>query len=284
MGDGGKIDLGIVGPKDILISAQGGRAVNIVVGVKVVPDTAAQVRVEDGKVTWGEAPLVLNPWDEFAVEAALQAKEKFGGQVTVISMGDEAALEALRRALAMGCQQAIRIYDEPLAQADVLVTAQVLSAAIRKLNPDLVIFGRQAIDGDTASTPAAVAQVLGWPFVGLVTAFRGFDEGSKTLEVVRTLDEAKQTLRVPLPAVLTIAKEFAEPRYPSFIGIRKASRAKIPVWNLAELGLEIQPPRVTWPEVMQPPQREVVCQFIEGETPREIARKLVDKLIEEKVL
>ena len=90
---------------------------NIVVGVKVVPDTAAQVRVENGRVTWGDAPLVLNPWDEFAVEAALQAKEKFGGQVTVISMGDENALEALRRALAMGCQQAYRIYEESLVQA-----------------------------------------------------------------------------------------------------------------------------------------------------------------------
>ncbi len=257
---------------------------NIVVGVKVVPDTAAQVRVENGKVTWGDAPLVLNPWDEFAVEAALQAKEKFGGQVTVISMGDEHALEALRRALAMGCQQAYRIYEDALAQADALATADVLAAAIRKLEADLVLFGRQAIDGDTAMTPAAVAQRLGWPFVGLVTAFQGYDEGSRTLEVTRDLDGIKQNLRVPLPAVFTIAKEFAEPRYPSFMGIRKASRAQIPVWSLADLGLEAPAVKVAWPEVLQPPKREVQCQFITGDSPQEIAKKLVDKLIEEKVL
>lgn len=257
---------------------------NIVVGVKVVPDTAAQVRVENGRVTWGDAPLVLNPWDEFAVEAALQAKEKFGGQVQVLSVGDETALEALRKALAMGCQEAIRVYDETLVQPDALATAHVLAAAIRKLNPDLVLFGRQAIDGDTALTPVSVAQILGWPFVGLVSAFGEYDEGSRTLTVTRTLDEAKQTLKVTLPAVLTIAKEFAEPRYPSFLGIRKASRAQIPVWSLADLDLEAPQVRVQWPEVMQPPKREVQCEFITGETPQEIAKKLVDKLLQEKVL
>lgn len=257
---------------------------NIVVGVKVVPDTAAQVRVENGQVTWGDAPLVLNPWDEFAVEAALQAKEKFGGQVTVISMGDENALEALRRALAMGCQRAYRIYEESLLQADALSTAEVLAAAVRKLEADLVLFGRQAIDGDTAITPTAVAQRLGWPFVGLVTAFHHYDDDSKTLEVTRDLDGVKQNVRLRLPAVLTIAKEFAEPRYPSFMGIRKASRAQIPVWSLVDLGLEAPAVKVAWPEVIQPPKREVQCQFITGDSSQEIAKKLVDKLIEEKVL
>ncbi len=257
---------------------------NILVGVKVVPDTAAQVRVEDGRVTWGDAPLVLNPWDEFAVEAALQAKEKFGGRVQVLSVGDESALEALRKALAMGCQEAIRIHDPALNNPDALATARVLAAAVQKLQPDLVIFGRQAIDGDTALTPAAVARFLGWPFVGLVTAFGDFDQASGTLTVTRNLEEAKQVLRVRLPAVFTIAKEFAEPRYPTFLGIRKANRAKIPVWSLADLGIQAPEARVQWPEVMQPPKREVQCEFITGETPQEIAAKLVDKLIEEKVL
>lgn len=257
---------------------------NILVGVKVVPDTAAQVRVENGKVTWGEAPLVLNPWDEFAVEAALQAKEKFGAQVSVISVGDESALEALRRALAMGCQQAYRVHDAALERGDALATARVLAAAARKLQADLVLFGRQAIDGDTALTPAAVAQSLGWPFVGLVTAFGEYNADAKVLELTREMDGVKQHLRVSLPAVMTIAKEFAEPRYPSFMGIRRASRAKIPVWSLADLELEAPEPKVQWPEVMQPPQRKVECQFITGETPREIARKLIDKLLEEKVL
>jgi len=258
--------------------------VNILVGVKVVPDTAAQVRVENGEVTWGDAPLVLNPWDEFAVEAALQAKEKFGGRVQVLSIGDERALEALRKALAMGCQEAVRIYDASLGALDAMATARILAAAVQKLGPELVLFGRQAIDGDTALTPAAVAQILGWPFIGLVTAFGEYDAVSHTLTVTRNLDEAKQVVRVRLPAVFTVAKEFAEPRYPTFLGIRKANRAKIPVWSLADLGVEAPASRVQWPEVMQPPKREVQCEFITGETPQEIAARLVDKLLEEKVL
>ena len=257
----------------------------IVVPVKVVPDTAATIKVEDGRVTWGDAPLVLNPWDEFAVEAALQMVEKHGGTVAVVSVGDEHALEAIRKALAMGAKEAVRIHDPALAHADVRATAQVLAAAVRKMGDvDMVFFGRQAIDGDTGLTPMYTARALGWPFVGLVSAFPEMDPAGRTFTAERNVGEAKQTLRAPMPAVVTIAKEFAEPRYPSFMGIRKAARAKVPVWSLADLGLDAPTAKVRWPEITMPPKREVKVEFIEGATPREIAEKLVDKLIEAKVL
>src|SRR5512133_36234 len=105
---------------------------NIVVCIKQVPDSAAKVAVEGGRVTWGDAPLVMNPWDEYAVEAALQTAEASGGDVTVVSVGGEEAKEALKTALAMGCSQAILSSDPTLKGADSQATAQVLAAAIKK--------------------------------------------------------------------------------------------------------------------------------------------------------
>jgi len=123
---------------------------NIVVCVKQTPDTAATVSVEDGKVTWGDAPLVLNPWDEFAVEQALRTKEAHGGKVTAVSLGPEGAREALKQALAMGCDEAILLNDPAFASADTLVVSAALAGALRKLEGlDLAFFGRQAVDSDT---------------------------------------------------------------------------------------------------------------------------------------
>ena len=258
----------------------------IVVFVKVTPDTAATVKVDDsGNVTWGDAPLVLNPWDEYAVEAALQTKEAHGGSVTVVSMGDENALEAVRRALAMGCNDAILINDPALAEDDSLTTAKVLAAAVNKIGDvDMVFFGRQAIDGDTGLTPPQTARLLGWPYIGLVAAFRELDADGKTFVAERTIEEGRQVLSSKLPAVVSVGKDFGEPRYPSFMGIRKAARAKVPTWTLADLGMEAPVVKVRLPELMNPPKREVQCEFIEGDTPEEIADKLADKILAEKVL
>ena len=142
----------------------------IVVCVKQVPDSAAKVVVENGQVTWGDAPLVINPWDEYAVETALRAVETHGGEVTVVSVGGENAKEALKHALAMGCQAAILVSDPKLSGADSLMTSQVLAAAIQKIGGvELACFGRQAIDGDVGVTAAQTARVLGWPAFTLVS-------------------------------------------------------------------------------------------------------------------
>jgi electron transfer flavoprotein beta subunit len=255
----------------------------IVVCVKVVPDTAAKVVVENGRVSWGDAPLVINPWDEYAVEAALVQADASGGEVTALSMGGEEAKEALKHALAMGCQQAILISDPALAGADSFVTAHALAAAVRKIGAvDLVMFGRQAVDGDAGVTASQTGRVLGWPALTLTAAVRA--AGGGTITVERAIEEGRQVVQSKLPAVLSFVKDIGEPRYPSFMGIRKASRAAIPVWSAGDLGMAAPTPLTSWPEVMNPPQRQVATEMISGGSPQEIAEKLADKVMAEKVL
>jgi electron transfer flavoprotein beta subunit len=258
---------------------------NIVVCVKQVPDTAAKVVVENGQVTWGDAPLVINPWDEYAVETALLQEEEHGGEVTVISVGGEDAKEALKHALAMGCGNAILISDPSLTNADSLVTSQVLAAVIQKLGDvDVVFFGKQAIDGDVGVTAAQTARVLGWPALTLVSAISELDPGSKTISVERSVEEGRQVVAGQLPAVISVVKDIGEPRYPSFMGIRKASKAEIPLWSIADLGTEVSDPVVTWPDLFNPPKQEVVTEIISGTSAQEVAEALAEKIIEEKVL
>lgn len=255
----------------------------IVVCVKQVPDSAAKVVAENGQVNWGDAPLVINPWDEYAVEGALLQKEALGGDVTVISLGGENAKEALKHALAMGCSDAILISDPALSKLDSQAVARVLAAAIQKVGGvDLVFLGRQAIDSDTGVTTAQTARVLGWPALTLVSVIKSIDAGS--IQVERSMEEGHQAVSTRLPVVISVVKDFAEPRYPSFMGIRKASRAVIPVWSLADLGIAAPASVVTWPKVANPPVRDVTTEIITGGSPQEIAEKLVDRILAEKVL
>ncbi len=253
----------------------------IVVCVKQVPDTAAKVTADNGKVSWGDAPLVINPWDEYAVEAALQLAEKHGGEVTAISLGGEEAKEALKHALAMGCNEAVLVSDPALQDADTQSAARVLAAAARKAGAELVVFGKQAIDGDSGVTPAQTARALGWPAVTLAASVSL--EGS-TLKAERAMEEGRQQVETSLPAVISIVKDFGEPRYPSFMGIRKAAKAEIPAWSLADLGISAPAVAVRWTEIMNPPARQVTNEMITGSSPEEIANKLADKIMEEKVL
>ena len=259
---------------------------NIVVCVKQTPDTAATVTVEDGKISWGDAPLVLNPWDEFAVEEALLLKEAHGDEVTAISLGPEGATEALKLSLAMGCDQAILLSDPGLAGADSLVVSKALAGAIEHIGDvDMVLFGRSSVDSDTGVTGSQVARRLGWPSMSLVASITSIDPEGKQLEVERMLDEGRQNVSGPLPAVISVVKEINEPRYPSFMGIRKASKAEIPTWTLADIGIsESLQSAVTWPEVYAPEVEETDCEILEGDTPEAIGETLVQKLMEEKVL
>ena len=259
---------------------------NIVVCVKQAPDTAATVTVRDGEVSWGDAPLVLNPWDEYAVEQALLTKEEHGGKITAISLGPEDAKEALKTALAMGADEAILISDPAFAGIDTLVASKVLASAISKMEAvDLVFFGRSSVDSDSGVLGAQVARRLGWPSFSLVSAVNNLSPDDGTIEVERMIDEGRQIVKGSLPVVVSVVKEINEPRYPSFMGIRKASRTEIPLWSASELGLsDVPTPAMTWPEIFAPPKIETTCEFVEGETPAETAEKLADRLLEEKVI
>ncbi len=254
----------------------------IVVCVKQVPDSTAKVVVEQGRIIWGDAPLVINPWDEYAMEAALQQREALSGTVTAVTIGDESARETLRRALAMGADDAILISDPGLVNLDTQATAQVLAAVIRKIGAvDMAFFGRQAIDGDAGLVPAQTARLLGWPALTLASVIK-VEGGS--VHVERGIEEGRQIVTAKLPAVFSMTKDFGEPRYPSFMGIRKASRVEIPAWSLAGVGIAAPVSVITWPEIINPPSREITCEYITGSNPDEIAEALAAKILAEKVL
>jgi electron transfer flavoprotein beta subunit len=253
----------------------------IIACIKQVPDSEAKVRAENGNVSWGDAPLVINPFDEYAVEGALQQKEATGGTVTALCIGPESAREALKHALAMGADEAILVSDPALGELDTAGAARILAAAIQKIGADIVVFGRQTLDNGAGVTPAQTARVLGWPMLGLAGQIK-VQDGSVTVE--RVIEEGRQTVSAKLPAVVSVVQSIGEPRYPSFMGIRKASKATIPVWSLGELGVSAPEAVVRRTELMNPPARETAVEIITGETPQAIAETLVDKILAEKVL
>ena len=254
----------------------------IVACIKQVPDSEAKVSASGGKISWGEAPLVINPFDEYAVEGALQQKEAYGGSVTALCIGPESGKEALKHALAMGADDAILVSDPALNALDTQGAASLLAAAIKKIGGvDMVTFGRQTLDDGSGITAAQTARILGWPMLGLVGHIKV--EGGD-VHVARVIEEGRQNVKAKLPAVLSIVQSIGEPRYPSFMGIRKASKAQIPVWSLADVGATAPGQIVARTELITPPSREIVCEIIKGDSPDVIANALADKILAEKVL
>ena len=256
----------------------------IIACIKQVPDSEAKVKAEGGKVSWGDAPLVINPFDEYAVEGALQQKEATNGTVTALCIGPESAKEALKHALAMGADDAILISDPAVNGLDTVGAARVLAAAIQKIGEvDMVVFGRQTLDSGSGLTPAQTARILGWPILGLAGQIK-VDAAAGNVTVERVIEEGRQIVKAKSPVVISVVQSIGEPRYPSFMGIRKASKAEIPVWSLIDLGVSAPAPIVTRTELMNPPARDTKVEIITGEGPAEIADKLADKILAEKVL
>ena len=260
----------------------------IIACIKQVPDSEAKVRADGGQISWGDAPLVINPFDEYAVEGALQQKEATNGTVTALCIGPESAKEALKHALAMGADNAILISDAALNELDTVGAARVLAAAINKIGGvDMVVFGRQTLDIGSGLTPPQTARVLGWPMLGLAGQIK-VDAGSASspqgVQVERVIEEGRQSVKAKLPAVVSVVQSIGEPRYPSFMGIRKASKAEIPVWSLSDLGADAPEAIIKRSELVSPPARETSVEIITGDSPEVIADKLADKLIADKVL
>jgi electron transfer flavoprotein beta subunit len=261
---------------------------HIVVCIKQVPDSAAVLKVDEaGKVSWGDAPLIVNPWDDYAVEEALLIKEKHGGKVTAITMGPEGAKDALKDPLAKGADAAILLSDAAFARTDGMGVAAILAAAVKKLGDvDMVLFGQSSIDAQTGMTPAAVARKLGIGALTFVAKIRTLDPAGKMITVERLLEEGKQVVASRLPVAVSVIKDINAPRYASFMGIRKAAKAAIPIWSAADLGLDAAAlaPRVDWARTYAPPPREGACEMVTGDTPQAIAAALADKIMAEKIL
>ncbi len=263
---------------------------NAIALVKHVPDTAQLSSAMDGLRLMAEGPRIINPWDEYAVEECLKLKETHGGQVTVLSLGPAEATEALKQGLAMGADQAVLLSDPAFEGGDTLATARALAAAVAKIGDwDIVIAGRSSLDGDTAQTAIQVAALLDVPQLTYVASIREIDFDAKTISVERMLEGGREVLTSKLPCVISVVKEINEPRYPSFIGIRKAAKASIPAWTADDLGLDAATvgaaaSGVQWPEINLPPARESECEIITGDTPEAIAAALADKLMAEKII
>ena len=263
-----------------------------VVCIKQTPSTTAVLTVENGKVSWddpGGKPNVVNPWDEYAVEEAIRLQENHGGTTVALSMGAASSQDALKTCLAMGCNEAILIDDPAFSGSDTLGTARVLAGALRKIeDAQIVVFGRQAIDGDSGQTPVQVAVKLGWTPLTFVSAIKELDLVGGAITVERLLDSGKETVTARLPVVISVVKEINDPRYPSFMGIRKANRAQIPSLSADDLTLDgdagSDASKVDWSNVYALPPRDSEVEFIEAATVTEQARILVDRLFEEKVI
>ena len=207
----------------------------IVVCAKQVPDTT-EVKLDPKTNTLirDGVPSIINPDDKAGIEAALQLKEKVGGTVTVVSMGPPQADAALREALAMGCDEAILITDRAFGGADTWATSSTIAAALKKLDYDVIITGRQAIDGDTAQVGPQIAEHLGIPQVSYAEEI--LEAAEDKLVVKRQFEDRYHVIEIKTPCLITALSELATPRYMTVHGIFDAYREKeVKVWTLEEL-------------------------------------------------
>jgi electron transfer flavoprotein beta subunit len=207
---------------------------NIVVCVKHIPDPNLPPEMDGDRLKREGVQGVLDPGDEFGVEAGLELKEAHGGDVTLVTMGPAQAMEAIRRGLSMGADKGIIVTDEMLRGADALVTARVLSAAIGRAGFDLVIAGVESTDGYTGVMPAMMAELLGVP---QLTFVKRFEQSDGALRVQRQTAEGFHVVESPLPALATVTAGVNEPRYASFKGIMAAKKKPVDELTCADLGL-----------------------------------------------
>lgn len=211
----------------------------IVVCIKQVPDTT-EIKLDPvtGTLIRDGVPSIMNPDDKGGLEMALQLKDKYGAQVTVVTMGPPQADDILREALAMGADRAIHLSDRKFAGADTLATSNAIAGALRMLDFDLVITGRQAIDGDTAQVGPQIAEHLGLPQVTYVEALKY--DGKDTFTIRKSTEEGYEWLEVEAPCVITVLATANKARYMSVRGIVEAYQREVEVWNYGNIRVEEQ--------------------------------------------
>jgi len=212
---------------------------DIVVLVKHVPDATADRTFSGADHTTDRAGVdgLLSELDEYAVEEALKLVDAHGGEVTVLTMGPEQALDAVRKALQMGAAAGVHVVDDALHGSDALATSLVLAKALDKIGAyDMVLTGMASTDGGMSVVPAMLAERLGVPHLGFAAEVGV--EGS-TVRIRRDGDSATETVEGSLPAVVAVTDQINEPRYPSFKGIMAAKKKPVQTWTLADLGVDV---------------------------------------------
>lgn len=257
----------------------------IVVCIKQVPDSA-NIRLDPVTHTLKREGVaaVVNPFDMHALEAALRLREMLGeGTVTALTMGPAQASEVLREALRRGADEGVLLCDRAFAGSDTFATSYVLSQAIRKMGDvDIVVFGKQASDGDTAQVGPGVATHLDLPQITCVRKL--VEVGPDTLVAERMLEDGSETIRTTLPCVLTVVREVGDPRLPSLRRMMSAKHAELTTWTAADIdadvsrcGLKGSPTHVV--RVFSPPVREATAERLLGDAETQ-AESLVDRLFD----
>jgi electron transfer flavoprotein beta subunit len=208
---------------------------NVVVCLKQVPGTTkVEIDPETNTLVRRGIENIVNPFDAYALEEGVRLRERYGGKVTALSMGPPQAEEMLREAISLGADEAVLLSDRAFAGADTLATSYTLARAISRLEScDLVICGRQTIDGDTGQVGPELAEMLGMPFTAYVSQVENIN--NESMHVRRMVDDGHEVIETPLPAVISVVKEINVPRLPSLRGLSKAKSAVIPVWTPQEL-------------------------------------------------
>lgn len=210
---------------------------NIVVCMKQTFDTEAKIVLNaEGKIDPKGVTLVINPLDEYAIEEGLRMKEKFGGEVTIVTLGGDQAQAAVRSALAMGADKAILINDPALDKVDEGVAAEILSQAVKTIPYDILLAGVMDTDNGSAQVAVRLAEKLGLPSISSVTKL---EVNGDQAVAVRVIDGGTATFEVTLPAVITVVQGINEVRYPSVAGIMKAKKKPLSTVKLSDLGLNV---------------------------------------------
>ncbi len=254
---------------------------NIIVCIKQVPDTTnVRIDPETNTLVRSGVQSIINPFDVYAIEEAVRLKEKFGGLVTIVTMGPPQAEEALREAISLGGDEAVLISDRAFAGSDTWATSYTLSRAIQKIGKfDIIICGKQAIDGDTAQVGPGIAAFLDIPQITFVKKIE--DIKDSFMRADRMTEEGYDIVESPLPCLITVVKEINEPRLPSLKGKMRAKKIEIKKLEAKDLdadpdllGLKGSPTKVV--KIFTPPPRKG-GQILEGEA-KEVSGKLVELL------
>lgn len=260
---------------------------DIIVLIKQVPDTSeVKINRETNTLIRDGVPGIVNPFDMYAIEEALRLREQHGGTVTALTMGPPQAADALKDAVAMGVDEAVLLSDRAFAGADTWATSYALAQGIKKIgNYDLIIAGKQAIDGDTAQVGPETADMLGIPFIAYIRKIEKVE--NKRMVAERMMDEGYDVVETSLPALITVVKEINQPRLPSLKGKMKAKNLKVAAWTAADIsadldrcGLKGSPTKVVriFPPVPRG-QREILSGAIE-----EQVSAIVEKLKEQSLI
>lgn len=265
---------------------------HFVVCLKQVPDTS-EVRIDPVTNTLMRqgVPSIINPYDVHGLEEAICQKEKMGGKVTIVSMGPSQAAEALKKAMTFGADRAILLSDRAFGGSDSLATAYILSTALKKINEtepiDLVLAGKEAIDGDTAQTGPGIAQRLGFPQLTYVIKVRELTDSSIIVE--RKTESGRQVVEAQLPALITVEKELNELRYASLPNVMKAAEYEPEIWDAkslsfdtTQMGLKGSPTSVS--KIFAPLGRSG-GEILDGtKDPAETAALVVQKILQQNII